>query len=140
MNTALRAARTALLVLAAATASAVAQTAAPDPFHVTYQYRDLSASGGRVTGKLIVTVLNLSGGAARDVALDTMGPESMTFDHRELRAGNLANGQQAHRIEFFDAAGELTAGPLPDSARLTVRFTDDAGGVREAQVTARRLP
>ena len=140
MNTALRAARAALLVLAAAAAPALAQTAAPSPFHVTYQYKDLSATGGKVTGKVLLTVLNLSGRDARDVSISAAGESSLTFDRRDLRLGSIANGLQSHRIEIVDAPGALPDGPLPDTAQLSLRFTDGAGALQEVTVSARRLP
>ena len=120
-------------------AQGAAPAAAPDPFHVTYQYKDLATSDGLVTGKLLLTVLNLSGKDARDVAVSSAAQASLTFDGRELRLGDLANGQQRHRIELLAAPG-APPDPLPDLAPLTVRFKDAAGAVHEAKALARRVP
>jgi len=69
------------------------------------------------------------------------GPNNVTFDHRIIRIGDLAEGAQTEVIDQFQVPQEL-ANPdaIEDQITWVVEYTDSAGERLSAEVKGERVP
>ena len=122
-------------------AAAVTPVFAEDAFHLSYRQQNLSSDGVTQSGMLLLTVVNVSGEAVRELSAWVPGPNHVTFDNRVIAIGDLAEGQQVEILDEFHVPQEL-ADPdaTEDSVTWAVQFTNGLGERVTTEVTAEKVP
>ena len=111
-----------------------------NPVDITYRQQNLASDDLVQSGVLLVTVVNVSGEDLEDVTASVPGPNNVTFDHRTIRIGDLAEGAQTEVIDQFQVPKEL-ANPdaIEDQITWVVEYTDSAGERLSAEVKGERV-
>ena len=113
---------------------------AQDAFHVGYRQENVVVEGNTVTGKLLVSVYNVSGGKVRDVTVSVPGPNNVTYDNRTIFIGDLADGQRVEALDIFSVPAEMRQSDrVEDQISVDVEYTTAAGERKKAQVTGRNV-
>jgi len=106
---------------------------AENAFHITYEQRGVSAADGIVSGQVVFTIVNASGGDVTNLVVSVDGPNHITYDSLPVIVPSLAAGEATMSVELFSAPGEVD---LPEEqATLQVEYTDAAGAQQVVYVT-----
>ncbi len=113
---------------------------AEDQFDVGYRHEDVTVEENMMTGKLLVSVYNVSGADVRDVTISIPGPNTVTYDSRMIFIGNLSNGQRVEILDLFRVPVEVKqADSVDDQTGIDLEFTTKAGERKKTWVTARNV-
>lgn len=129
-----------VLITAICGALAASPASAKDLFDVAYRQINVPQDAAAASGYLLVTVRNMTGSEARDVAASVPEANTVTYDDRQVFIGTLAAGQ---RVEVMDAIGRaqegMPSGDMAAEALWRIEFTDATGERKTVDVVGRKI-
>lgn len=113
---------------------------AEDAFQVGFRQENVAVAGNTATGKLLVSVYNVSGAKVRDVTVSVPGTNNVTYDNRTIFIGDLAEGQRVEALDIFSVPTEMRRSDrMENQIGVDVEFTTAAGERKTARVTGRNV-
>jgi len=120
------------LTLGMLAALQVHAVAAGVEFHVQYQQVDVVKSPGKVSGLVILNVMNTSGGDVKDLSASLAGPNSILYETRSVLLGDIPDdGEVQIGVPF---ATPINAGSPEKESTWVITYTDASGASHEINV------
>jgi hypothetical protein len=106
------------------------QASDPAPFQLIYRQENIvsSTKWANTTSDLMITIINLSGGEARDIVLSIPGPNPYLFVDSPVSAPTIPTGRQAEILHESKMPNDLIALADPEDKLLwRIEYTNEAG-------------
>jgi hypothetical protein len=113
------------------------QASEPAPFQVIYRQENVVTSSKWSTTRsdLMITVINLSGGEAKDIVVSIPGPNPYLFVDSPVLVGTIPAGRQAEiRYESVMPNDQIALADPEDQLVWRIEYTDEAGARNSAEI------
>ena len=102
----------------------------PAPFQLIYRQENVvsSAKWSNTSSDLLITIINLSGGEARDIIVSIPGPNPYLFVDSPVSAPAIPAGRQAEILHESNMPNDLIALADPEDKMVwRIEYTNEAG-------------
>jgi hypothetical protein len=102
----------------------------PTPFQLIYRQENVvTDKWSNTRSDLMITVINLSGGEARDILVSIPGPNPFLHVDNPVPVATIPNGRQAEILHKTNMPNDLIALSDPEEKIVwRIEYTDAAGG------------
>ena len=102
----------------------------PAPFQLIYRQENVvsSVKWSNTTSDLMITIINLSGGEARDIVVSIPGPNPYLFVDSPIAAPAIPAGRQAEILHKTNMPNDLIALAHPEDKLVwRIEYSNEAG-------------